>query len=130
MQLRKIQSDDKIQFRVRLHHLANKYVLTSEKLGHALGVIQTRSQNQRNPNAPTSEERSVEWTLNIEEKLRKTAWTFYTKKVNKVPGAYSEDRNKFCKLSPREQCFFTYKTMSKERVFIHCGLGSFASYDG
>ena len=50
MQLRNIQSDDKTQFRVRLRHLANKYVLKGETLGPTLGVIQTGSENQRNPN--------------------------------------------------------------------------------
>ena len=30
MQIRKIQSDDKTQYRVRVHHVANKYVLKGE----------------------------------------------------------------------------------------------------
>ena len=47
MQLRKIQSDDKTQFRVRLHHPANRYVLKREKLGPTPGFIQTGSENQR-----------------------------------------------------------------------------------
>ena len=38
-----------------------------EKLGPTLGVLQTGSQIQQNPNAPTFEEGSVEWTLSMEE---------------------------------------------------------------
>ena len=62
MQLRTIQSDDKTQIRVRLHHLAKKVRSQRETLGLTLGVIQTGSQNQRNANAPTFEERSIAWT--------------------------------------------------------------------
>ena len=60
MQLRKIQSDTKTQFRVRRHHLANKHVPKREIWGPTLGFIQTGSQNQRTPNAPTFGERSIE----------------------------------------------------------------------
>ena len=75
LQLRKIQSDDKTQFRVRLHHLEHKYVL---------GVIQTGSHNQRNPNAPTCEERSIEWTVSMEEQTRKAALIFAQEHVLQV----------------------------------------------
>ena len=67
MQLREIQSDD-------------KYVLKREKLRPTLGVIQIRSQNQRNANAPTFDERSIEWTLSMEGKhgqqLRSSRFVF------------------------------------------------------
>ena len=46
------------------------------KLGPSLGVIQTGSQNQRNPNAPTFEERSIDWIVNMKEKTRKATWFF------------------------------------------------------
>ena len=82
MQLRKFQSDAKTQYRLRLHHLANKYVLTrKEKLGPPLVVIQTRSQNQRNPNAPTFEDRSIEWTSSMEEKSKESSLDFTHKNV-------------------------------------------------
>ena len=41
MQLKKVQSDDKTQFRVKLDHLANRYVLKKDKLGPTLGVRQS-----------------------------------------------------------------------------------------
>ena len=34
---------------------------------NTLGVLQTGSQNHQNPNAPTFEEGSIEWTLSMEE---------------------------------------------------------------
>ena len=76
------------------------------KLGRALGVIQTGSQSQRNPNAPTFEERPIEWTLSMEEK-QGTQLKFLHKSVYKVPGSYSENRNRFFKPSPASNVFFT-----------------------
>ena len=38
-----------------------------DNLGPTLGVLQTGSQNQQNPNAPTFEVGSIEWTLSMEE---------------------------------------------------------------
>ena len=38
-----------------------------------LGLVQTGSQNQRNSNAPTFDDRSIEWTLSMEEEARKAA---------------------------------------------------------
>ena len=78
MQLRQLQSDDKTRFWVRLHDLANKYVLKREILGRALGIIQTGSQNQQNPNAPTFEERSVEWTLRSGRKRQGISFGYHT----------------------------------------------------
>ena len=69
---RKIPSDDKTQHRVRLHHFA-EITFSKGNLGPTLGVIQTGSQNKRNPNSPTFEERCIEWTLSMEENSRKTA---------------------------------------------------------
>ena len=110
MQLRKIQSDDKTQYRVRLHHIANKYVL---KMGLTLGVIQTGSQNQRNPNAPKFEARSIEGTLSMEEKARGASWVLH-KSVYKFPGSYSE--NGFLKPSPaNDVSSFSATTKERER---------------
>ena len=80
MQLQKVQSDVKTQYRVRVDHLrtANRYVLTREKLGPTLGVIQTGSHNQRKPNAPTFEERSIDRTLCMQVKARRTTFIFFT----------------------------------------------------
>ena len=89
MQLQKAQSDDKIQFRVRLRHLATKYVLKKANLGPPLGVTQTGSETLRNPNAPTFGERSIEWTLRMEEKAERPVWTVH-KNVYTFPGSYSE----------------------------------------
>ena len=42
MQVQKVQSDDKTQFRVRLHHLANRYALKRRNWRPTtLGVVQT-----------------------------------------------------------------------------------------
>ena len=67
---------------------SSSHVLTMEELGLTLGVIQVRSQNQRNPNAPTFEEKPTEWTLCVEEKARKAVWILH-KNVCKVPSSYS-----------------------------------------
>ena len=64
-----------------LHHLANKCVLRTEKLRPTLGVIQTGFQNQRNAKSPTFEDRSLEWTLSMEEEVRKAAWIFTKERV-------------------------------------------------
>ena len=47
------------------------------KLGRAHWVILKLSEFQRNPFAPTFEERSIEWTLYMEEMTRKSAWTLH-----------------------------------------------------
>ena len=83
MELWKTQSDDKTQYRVRLRHLADKNVLERDKLGPTLGVIQIGFQNQRNPNGPISEEQSIEWSLSMEEKARRSAWIFAQKTCTK-----------------------------------------------
>ena len=76
MQLWRIESDDKTHFRVRLHHLANRYYLKGNNRDLHLEV-------------PTFEESSVEWTLHMEEMARKAAW-FLHKDVYKVPRSYSQ----------------------------------------
>ena len=38
-------------------------------MGPKRGVIQTGSKNQRNPDAPTVEERSIDWTVRTEISL-------------------------------------------------------------
>ena len=58
------------------HHLANKNVLRKGKLGLTPRVIKTGFQNQRNPSAPTFQERSLEWTWSMEEKVRKGSLDF------------------------------------------------------
>ena len=90
MQLQKVQSDDKTQFRVRLPHLANRSVLKRGIWGPTLGV-QTGSKSQRNPNAPTLGERSIGQTVRVEEMARKSAWTLH-KNVYTIPASYSENR--------------------------------------
>ena len=49
--------------------------------------------------APTFEERSVKWTLSMEEKARTSAWIIH-KNVYQVPGSYCENRNGFFNPSP------------------------------
>ena len=86
MQLQTVHFYDTTQFRASFHHLANRYVLLNrEELGPTLGVIQ-KSENQRNPNAPTFGERSIEWTLRMEEVETKSACTLH-QSVNKIPGS-------------------------------------------
>ena len=69
------------------------------KMGPTLGVIQTGTRTQRNPNSPTFAERSVERNLNMEEKARKPAWISH-KHVCKDSTSYSENRHWFFKPSP------------------------------
>ena len=85
MQLQKILSDDKTQFRVRLQHLANRCVLKRYWI--------------RNPNAPTFEDTSIAWTLHMEE-MALTYVGFWRKNVCKIPGSYAKNRHKFFKPSP------------------------------
>ena len=51
-----------------------------------LGVAQTGSQNQRKPNAPTLEGRSIEWTLRMEDMARTSVWTWHMN-VYDIPGS-------------------------------------------
>ena len=109
-----IQLDDKTQCRVRLHHLANKHVLRRKNWDFHLEPIQTRSQNQQDPKAPAFEERSIEWTLSMEEQARKVAWIIH-RNVHTVPGSYSEDRHKFFKTKSREEMFLNHLERCRKR---------------
>ena len=82
------------------------YVLKRENSGLTLGVIQTGSQNQRNPNAPTFEESFVESILNM-EKVRTAARVLHTN-VYKVPGSCCGESTYVLENKSREQCFFTF----------------------
>ena len=118
IQPRKNQSDDKTQYRVRRHHSSNMYVLKRDNLGPTFGVIQTGSQNQRTPNAPTCEERSFEWTLSVEEETRKAAWISHKNVFRVVTGSYCDDRHNFFTPRPAKQCFFTsYNYVEWENSF-------------
>ena len=77
-QLQKIQSYDKTQFRVRLHHLANRYVLKRKMGAHLWSHPDRFKKKQRNPSAPTFGERSIEGALRMEEQARKSAWVSHT----------------------------------------------------
>ena len=67
------------------------------KMGPTLGA-----QNQRNPNALTFEERSIQWTLSMEESKKQLG--FLHKNVHRVPSSYSENRNKLVlQIKSREQ---------------------------
>ena len=119
MQLRKIQSDAKTQYRLRLHHLAKKNVLTRKKIWDLhLESSRPGSHNQRNPNAPTFEDRSIEWTSSMEEKARKAAWIFLHKNLYKVAGSYSENRHNVFRPSPASNVSSPSLTKSKETEFI------------
>ena len=48
-----------------------------EKLGPTIGVIQTGSENHRNPNAPTL----IEWTLRMDEKTKESSLYFTKERV-------------------------------------------------
>ena len=109
----------KTQFRVRLHHLANKYVLKREKPRPTPGVSLTRSENQRNPTAPTFGERAIEWTL----RMARNQLGHWHKNVYKVP--YSENGNSFFKPSPANNV--TSPSTAKSKGSIHCGFRSFIS---
>ena len=88
--------------------------------------VKLGSQNQRTPDAPTFEERSIEWNLSMEEKTRKSACILH-KNVYKSPGSHSENRNMFFKPSFASNVSSPSMTTPKER--IHRGRRSFTSYD-
>ena len=104
---------------------STKFKAPKGYLGRTLGVMQTGSQHQRNPNAPTFEERSIEWTLNMEEKQGKQLR--FHKNVCNVLGSYSENRNRFFKPSRAANVSSFGQNTSKETAFG--GLRSFTSYD-
>ena len=75
-------------------------VFSKVQLGRTHGDIQTGSQNQRNPNAPTFEEKSIEWTLSMEEKQGKQLKLLH-KNVHKVPGTNFVNRHGSSSRVPR-----------------------------
>ena len=101
--------------------------LEKEKLGPTLGVMQTGSKNQRNQYAPNFEERSIEWTLSMEETARKAARIFH-KNVYRPQGSYSEIRHRFFELGPASNASSPPMRL-RRREFIPCSLGSFTSCD-
>ena len=87
-------------------------------MGLTPGVIQARSQNQRKPHAPTFEERSIEGTLSMEKKARKSAWVSH-KNAHAIAGSYSGNRHRFFKPQvPRGMFLSLSRTTSKERELI------------
>ena len=86
-------------------------------MGLSLGVIQTGSENPRNPNASSFRERSIEWTLLMEEIVRKSAWTLH-KHVHTISGSSSENRQKFFESSYEGNGSSPPMTTSKDREFI------------
>ena len=88
------------------------------RCGRSIGVIQTASQNQRNPNAPTFEERSIEWTSSMKEKNKESSLVFFHKSGHKVPGSYSENRSRFFKPSPAINVSSPSFAASNESGFI------------
>ena len=90
MELQKVQSDDKTQFRVRLHRLANRHVLKrGERDLHVNSSWKKRQGHQHG---------------------------FYTRKCSKF-----QDH-----ILPRAM-FLQLAQLKEER--LHCGFGSFTSYD-
>ena len=65
---------------------------SAKNLGLTLGVMQTGSQTQRSPNAPSFEERLIEWNLRVEEMARTSVWTLH-KSAYKIPGSFSANRH-------------------------------------
>ena len=95
-------------------YVANRYVLKKEKLEPTIGVIEKGSKKQRNPSAPTFWERSIECTLRMVEKAKKSAWTLQ-KNVYTIPGSYSENRQWLFKPSPATNVSSLPVRTSKER---------------
>ena len=102
-----MQSNDKTQFRVRLRHLANKFVLKgknwdlhleSSRQDLKVGEIQTLQH---------FEDKSIEWTLSMEEIVRKAAWILH-KSVYTIPGLIVQESKHVLHTKSREQCFFTF----------------------
>ena len=123
MQLQRMQSDEKTQFHVRVHHTANKYALKGEKWDPHLESSRQDPKNQRCPNAPTFGERSIDWTLFMQEMARTSAWTLHQHVCN-VPRLYSENRHWFFKPSPASNASAPPMRTSRERDFV---FGSGAS---
>ena len=113
------------QYRVRLHHLADKYVHKKNPLvypwSHPNQVSSSEnsirpqhSKNNRMDSEHGTEAREADWILH--------------ENLYKGPGSCSEDRKRFFKSKVSEQCVFTFDYyVTGDR--IHCGLGSFTSYD-
>ena len=103
------ESDDKTQHSVRLH-LANK--LCSQKRKNwdlRWESFQSGSQNRQNPNDPTIEEISAEWTLSMERQGNRLA--FFTTACLKIP----ENRHRFFKPGPVSNVSsFSFTTSNRE----------------
>ena len=70
------------------------------RLGHALGVIQTWAENSANSKGPTCGERSIEWTVHMEDTARTSVLDTAQERVHPSPGWYSEKKHILVKLSP------------------------------
>ena len=80
MLLRKIQWDDKTQCPVRLHHrLSNENSLKKVKIGTNTWSHPDGNSVSETSNASTFQERSIEWSLSMEEVVRKISLGFQTR---------------------------------------------------
>ena len=107
MQLRKFRSNAKTQYRVRLHHLANKYVLKRDKSGRDLHRLELRICEFE-----TLQHSITIHRMDFEHGKQGKQLRFYTS-VGRVRGSYSENRHLFFKPSPASNasspCIPTWK---------------------
>ena len=123
MHWQQVQSDDKTQFRVKLHHLGNQYVL-KDKIGTCTWSHPDMVRKSATSNGPTCGERSIEWTVHMEDIARTSVLDTAQERVHPSPGWYSENKHILVKLSPAS----VSSPPMEEREWINefiCGLRDF-----
>ena len=115
VQILKIQSEDKTQYRVRLHHVANKYVLEGEIGTYTWSHPDWISKSTK-PKRSDIREKIYRMDFEHGRKARKAAYILH-KNVYTVPVSYSENRNRFFTPSPADSFFFTLSNfIERERI--------------
>ena len=109
-----MQSDDKTQFLVRLHHLASRCVLEMEQSGPARGIIQHPKISQVHSLQHLGED-PMHGLHAWQKMARISAWTLH-KKVFKLSGVLLLSTPSL-QTQSRERCFLTlYENFEREIV--------------
>ena len=109
------------QFRVRLHHLANRYVLNSEKLDLHLEPSRRDLIISEIQSLQTFGTRFIERTLRMEEEARKAAWIIH-KKVCNIPGLVDILRIDMESSNRVQQAMFLHhENVEREKFIVDSG---------
>ena len=127
MQLRKIQSDDKIRFWVGLYRLANYYVLKKGKIGTYTGSHPDRI--SKSTKSKRSNIRGKTYRMDFENgrDSKESILDFDTKEWTQFQVRVLRTNIDASNRVPRAMFLHLLDNFGSKR--IHCGLGSFASYD-